>query len=250
MNLFWKLTHHRFRQRLRIVVRNVSVGRRPTNLSTLYALLRHSSIHRVETSKNAISPYTRSSAYLSLIFLFVAKAASSSSARDEVFPRFPSWSMTRDSASRRVCASTHDRSRTRARDIVTYAITLDSWKCVEDTRPTAHSWAARCRLRPFRFADRLKKLSLSLTFRVTSIVYRARLSNDPLRFPFPRSLVSFSFFFYVGFNEADSRPSLRWICWRNIYTVRCVKDKSDIGCTRIRFSIVISRVKCIHELEI
>ena len=43
MNLFWKLTHHRFRQRLRIVVRNVSVGRRPTNLSTLYALLRHSS---------------------------------------------------------------------------------------------------------------------------------------------------------------------------------------------------------------
>lgn len=53
MNLFRKLTHHRFHQRTRlgIVVRNVSVGRRPTNLATLYSLPRHSSIP--STGKNA-----------------------------------------------------------------------------------------------------------------------------------------------------------------------------------------------------
>lgn len=97
MNLFRKLTHHRFHQRTRlgIVVRNVSVGRRPTNLATLYSLPRHSSIP--STGKNACFALY---AYSSLIYLFVAKPSSSSSARDEVFPRFLSWSMTRDSASR------------------------------------------------------------------------------------------------------------------------------------------------------
>lgn len=88
-------------------------------------------------------------------------------------------------------------------------------------------------------SPRSKKLSLSLTFRATSIVYRTRLSST-IRFAFPSLDLSFLFFFfYVGFNEADSRPSLRWrefvdeiyVC---IYTVRCVKDKS-IGCTRNRF---------------
>lgn len=107
-------------------------------------------------------------------------------------------------------------------------------------------WAARCRSRPFRFADRPRRQSafkkiipLINLSRYLHCLSNAIIEHDPLRFPFPRSLVSFFFFFYVGFNEADSRPSLKWrefvdeiyVC---IYTVRCVKDKS-IGCTRNRF---------------
>lgn len=124
-------------------------------------------------------------------------------------------------------ASTHDWSRTRARDIVTYAITLDLCKCVEDTRARAHSWAARCWLKPFRFTSRprFKKLSLSLTF--GSIVYR--LSNDPLRFPFPRSLVSFFFQWFEALIEVNLSTKYVYI-----HSSMC---KSDIDCTRIRFPI-------------
>lgn len=181
-------------------------------------------IHRFHRqAKTPVSPYTRSSAYSSLIYLFVAKLSSSSSARDEVFPRFLSWSMTRDSASR-FYARLVSHTCARHCDIRDY---LGLCKCVEDTRARAHSWAARCWLKPFRFTSRprFKKLSLSLTF--GSIVYR--LSNDPLRFPFPRSLVSFFFQWFEALIEVNLSTKYVYI-----HSSMC---KSDIDCTRIRFPI-------------
>lgn len=185
MNLFRKLTHHRFHQRTRlgIVVRNVSVGRRPTNLATLYSLPRHSSIP--STGKNACF------ALYEVLRLFVSYL----SLRRETIVQFLSSRRGFPAFSILINDSRFSLSLLRTTGLahvrVTYAITLDLCKCVEDTRARAHSWAARCRLKPFHFTSRprFKKLSLSLTF--GSIVYR--LSNDPLRFPFPRSLVSFFF---------------------------------------------------------
>lgn len=193
MNLFWKLTHHRFRQRLRIVVRNVSVGRRPTNLSTLYALLRHSSI---PSSRNKQKRDFALYEVLRLLISYFSLCRETSVQLLGSRRGFPAFSIVINdsrfslSPSLRFYARPVSHTCTRHCDIRDY---LGLMKVCG--RYAANRALVGRRLRPFRFADRLKKLSLSLTFRVTSIVYRARLSNDPLRFPFPRSLVSFFFFF-------------------------------------------------------
>lgn len=259
MNLFWRLTHHRFHQRVSESSSEVSQWDDVPRISHILVFSAIHRFHRVETRKNAVvSPYTRSSlssAYLSFIFLSVAETttSSSSSTRDEVFPRFLSWSMTVRSGlspSLRFYARPVSHTCTRHCDIRDYLGLMEvcgRYACnrgppVADrdrsVLPIVHDGSPRS-----------KKLSLSLTFRATSIVYRTRLSST-IRFAFPSLDLSFLFFFfYVGFNEADSRPSLRWrefvdeiyVC---IYTVRCVKDKS-IGCTRNRFKDKI----CIHEFN-
>lgn len=94
MNLFWRLTHHRFHQRVSESSSEVSQWDDVPRISHILVFSAIHRFHRVETRKNAVvSPYTRSSlssAYLSLIFLSVAETitSSSSSTRDEVFPRF------------------------------------------------------------------------------------------------------------------------------------------------------------------
>lgn len=248
MNLFWRLTHHRFHQRVSESSSEVSQWDDVPRISHILVFSAIHRFHRVETRKNAVvSPYTRSSlssAYLSLIFLSGAETttSSSSSTRDEVFPRFLSWSMTVRSGlspSLRFYARPVSHTCTRHCDIRDYLGLMEVCGRYACNRGPPVADRDRSVLSIVHDGSpRSKKLSLSLTFRATSIVYRTRLSST-IRFAFPSLDLSFLFFFFLRWfqwSRLEAFVEMAWICWRNIciYTVRCVKDKS-IGCTRNRF---------------
>lgn len=235
---------------LRIVVRSVSVGRRPTNLSYT-SLLRHSSIpsSRNEEKRGRFALYE----VLSLLRLFVSYFSLRRGNHHVQFllnsrRGFPAFSIViNDCQVRPLAESALLRTTSLAHVHATLWHTRLPWTYGSVWKIRGHA----CNRGP-PVADRdrsvlsivhdgsprSKKLSLSLTFRATSIVYRTRLSST-IRFAFPSLDLSFLFFFFLRWfqwSRLEAFVEMAWICWRNIciYTVRCVKDKS-IGCTRNRF---------------
>lgn len=198
------LTHRRFRQRdaSRNRLGSVSVGRRPTNLSAFSSPFIDSIESKRAKTRFRLIRGPLSLAYFSPIFLFIRRH------RETVDgARFPAFStVINDSRSSSLSPSLYARpiSRTRTRhcDIRDYLGLIEvcgRYRARVQPRsrgPLVADWDRSFRLPIVHTGSRsqsFKKLSLSLTFRATSIVYRT------IWFAFPFFFSRFFFFFLRWF---------------------------------------------------